>query len=121
MARKIKKLHRVNPNQVTKKDQELHDLWMKTEPYLGRNRIKPIQKIDPEFYNFLVKNNFDDTWDCYSICKEYFNSKYYLPKIKYKIVPHAGVFGLKLESKDRLIAIRNTKKEITQILNFLNR
>lgn len=94
-------------------------LWLETEPYLCQNNLKPIKKINKPFYEYLVKNNFSDEWDCYSICEKYITGKSYRPNIKYKIVPYADVFGLALVDSDKLIAIRNTKKQIKEVLNYL--
>lgn len=106
-------------NKRSKKYYELEDLWLKTEPYLCMNRLKPIERINKTFYKFLVKNNFSDEWDCWSICEKYITGKSYRPNIKYIIVPYAGVFGIRLVNSDRLIAIRNTKGEIGRVLNYL--
>lgn len=106
-------------NKRSKKYAELEKLWLETEPYLSYNNLKPIKKINKTFYKFLVKHNFSDEWDCLSICKKYVTGKSYRPNIKYEIVPYGGVFGLKLVDSDRLIAVRNTKKQITEVLNYL--
>lgn len=106
-------------NERSKKYHELQDLWLETEPYLCNNNFKPIEKINKAFYKYLVKNDFSDEWDCYSICEKYITGKSYRPNIQYRIVPYAGVFGIRLVDSDRLIAIRNTKKQIKDVLNYL--
>lgn len=106
-------------NKRSKKYRALQYLWLETEPYLGNNNLKPIEKIDKVFYKYLVKNNFSNEWDCYSICQKYITGKSYRPNIKYRIVPYAGVFGIKLMDTDKLIAIRNTQKQIKEVLNYL--
>lgn len=102
-----------------KKYEELQDLWLQTEPHLSKNDFKPIEKINKEFYKYLVKHKFSDEWDCYSICDKYVAGKSYRPNIKYRIVPYAGVYGIRLVDSDKLIAIRNTKKQIKAVLNYL--
>jgi len=106
-------------NKRSKKYFELQDLWLETELYLCNNNLNPIEKINKAFYKFLVKYNFPDELDCYSICERYITGKSYRPNIKYRIVPYAGVFGIRLIDSDRLIAIRNTKREIKEVLTHL--
>lgn len=107
-------------NQRSKKYRELQELWLDTEPYLCNNDFKPIEKINKAFYEYLVKHNFSDEWDCYSICEKYITGKSYRPNIKYIIVPYAGVWGIKLVDGDKLIAVRNTKKQIKKVLDYLS-
>lgn len=106
-------------NKRSKKYHELHDLWLETEPYLCKNDFKPIEEINKAFYQFLIKYNFPDEWDCWSICEKYITGKSYRTNIKYEIFPYAGEFGIRLIGSDRLIAIRNTKKQINKVLNYL--
>lgn len=108
-------------NKRSKKYKELHDLWLETEPFLCNNDFKPIEKINKAFYKYLIENQFSDKWDCWSICEKYITGKSYRPNIKYVIVPYAGVFGIKLFDSDKLIAVRNTKKEIKKVLTYLLR
>lgn len=102
-----------------KKYYELHDLFLKTEPYLSFNNLKPIEKINKTFYKYLVKNKFSDEWDCWSICEKYITGKSYRPNIKYRIVPYDNIFAIRLVNGSKLIAIRNTKKQIEEVLNYL--
>lgn len=115
----IKTLLANRMKKTDKRYKELHKLWLDTEPYLGKNDLRPIEKINKAFYNFLVKNNFPNSWDCWSICEKYITGKLYRPNIKYEIVPYAGVFGIRLIDGDKLVAIRNTKREIKRVLNYL--
>lgn len=104
----------------SKKYYELHDLWLDTEPYLSFNRFYPIKNISKPFYDYLTKHKEEiKDLDCWTICQNYIVGKEYRSVIKYRIVPYGGVFGIRLVDNDKLIAIRNTKKQIKQVLNYL--
>lgn len=107
-------------NKRSKKYIELEKLWLDTEPYLCMNRLKPIEKINRIFYKFLVKNKFSDEWDCWSICEKYITGKSYRPSSKFKIVPYGDFeFALKTIDGNKVVAIRNTERQIKNVLNYL--
>lgn len=108
-------------NKKSKKYFIVHDLWLETEEYLCNNRYAPIKKIHPGFYEFLIKNKFSNDWDCWSICEKYVTGKSYKPYLKFKIVPYGkNEFALKSTEEDKIIAIRNTKKQVTEVMKYLN-
>lgn len=107
-------------NKRSRKYIELHDLWLDTEEYLSMNRLKPIEKINKTFYKFLVKHKFSDSWDCWSICEKYITGKSYRPNSKFKIVPFGDYeFALKTIDGNKVVAIRNTERQIKGVLKYL--